>query len=154
VAPEFFGCFLAVALLAVCAILAILVVSLRGTKAASVAMFALMSIGSGVLFLAIHLGKQFLLNEPMAIAACQGNLEDVRRLLDRGASPDSWGVDCSETALTGAAGAGHADIVQLLIDRGANPNLPDSYGKSALSRARALGHKEIEEALLKAGAKK
>jgi hypothetical protein len=87
--------------------------------------------------------QQFFLNEPMAIAADQGDVDEVRRLLDRGASPDSWGVDSVNTALIGAARHGHARVVQLLLERGANPAISDGDRKSALQHAREGGHQEV-----------
>ena len=96
--------------------------------------------------------QQFFLNEPMAVAAAQGDLEKVRTLLDRGASPDSWGVDFVRTAIVGAAANGHVDVVQLLLDRGANPDLRDSYNRSAPQRARDARHQEVVDLLVEAGA--
>jgi hypothetical protein len=153
VAPEFLGFFLAAAVLVACAVVAMLVVSRRRHGLQKLALLGLVPTLSVLLLLIVHLRQEFFLNEPMAIAAHQGELHEVRRLLDRGASPNSWGVDCVDTALTGAADAGHVSVVQLLIDRGANLNLPNSQGRTPLSCARSRGHKEVEEALLKAGAK-
>ena len=97
--------------------------------------------------------QQFFLNEPMAAAADQGNLAEVRGLLDRGASPDSWGVDYIQPAIVGAAIGGHAPVVRLLLERGANPNAQDSHGRSALQWARASKSEEVLQLLIKAGAK-
>jgi ankyrin repeat protein len=87
--------------------------------------------------------QAFFLNEPMGIAACQGNIDEVRRLLDRGASPDSCDVDCRHPALVCAARAGHADIVELLLKHGADPDALDSQGASALQRARQGQHEVV-----------
>jgi hypothetical protein len=97
--------------------------------------------------------QQFFLNEPMAIAAAEGKLEEVRSLLDRGASPDSWGVDYIEPAIVGAARGGHAPVVRLLLARGANPNARNSNGTSALAGARDSGNSEVVQLLTKAGAR-
>ncbi len=43
--------------------------------------------------------------------------------------------------------------VQLLIDNGADVNLPDQENVTPIQHARERGFKEIEEILLKAGAK-
>jgi ankyrin repeat protein len=95
--------------------------------------------------------QQFFLNEPMASAAAQGNIDRVRMLLDRGASPDSWGIDFVSTALVSAANQGHADIVELLLSKGADSSLRDSEGRSALQLARQHGHEDVVALLLKAG---
>ena len=100
---------------------------------------------------AVH--QQFFLNEPMATAASQGNLDDVRNLLDRGASPDAWGIDYRETALLGAAEGGHAEIVQLLLERGADPNLRDGDQRSPLRCARDGAHARVVQLLVLAGAR-
>jgi hypothetical protein len=95
--------------------------------------------------------QQYFLNEPMASAAMQGNIDRVRMLLDRGASPDSWGIDYVRTALISAADEGHADIVELLLSKGADPSLRDDKGKSPLQHAREHGHEDVVALLLKAG---
>ena len=97
--------------------------------------------------------QQYFLNEPMASAAAEGNIKEVRVLLDRGASPDSWGIDFAYPAIVAAAEGGHADIVELLLSKGADPSLRDSEGKSALERARHGGHDDVVALLLKAGAR-
>lgn len=44
--------------------------------------------------------QHFFLDEALAGAAAQGDLEEVRRLLDKGASPNSCDVDHQNTALS------------------------------------------------------
>ena len=117
------------------------------------ALWTLVPIGAALLLLVWHLRQQFILNEPMASAAAQGNITEVLKQLERGAWPDSEGVDAVHTALTGATAEGHQEIVSLLLDGGANPNLKNGDGKTALQIARANKNIEIEGALLKAGAK-
>ena len=97
--------------------------------------------------------QQYFLNEPMASAAAEGNIDRVRALLDRGASPNSWGIDFVYPALVAAAEGGHADIVELLLSRGADPSLRDGEGQSALQRARHGAHDDVVAILLKAGAR-
>ena len=99
------------------------------------------------------LRQQYFLNEPMASAAAEGHIDRVRALLDRGASPNAWGVDLVYPALVAAAEGGHADIVELLLSRGADPSLRDGEGQSALQRARQGGHDDVVALLLKAGAR-
>jgi ankyrin repeat protein len=153
-APEFFGCFLAFGLLAVCVVLGVLALLPRRFGTRKLGLLGLAPAAVLLIFFLLHLRQQFFLNEPMAIAAHQGKIDEVRRLLDRGASPDSWGVDCVDTALTGAANGGHADIVRLLLDRGANPNLANAQGRTALFYATVHRNTQIEQTLLKAGAEK
>ena len=68
-----------------------------------------------LLLVGFSVRQQYFLNEPMASAAAEGNITQVRALLDRGASPNSWGVDFAYPALVGAAEGGHADVVELLL---------------------------------------
>jgi len=94
-------------------------------------------------FLGRHIRQQYFLNEPLVIACRQGQLSEVQRLLDRGASPDAYGIDYMETALIAAARSGSRDIVGLLLRRGADPELRDSDGKTAAERAKEAKHNEI-----------
>ncbi len=82
----------------------------------------------------------------LIIATYLGNEESVRALLNAGANPnilsrDGWGP------LQIAARDGQTDIVRVLLERGANKDhrLPD--GNTALSWARARGHKAVESIL-------
>ena len=84
---------------------------------------------------------QYWLNEPLVTACGEGNMADAQSLLDRGASPNAWGIDGDDRAITAAAGAGKADIVALLLARGANVNVRDSEGRTALKLAKAGGTK-------------
>ena len=90
-----------------------------------------------------HIRQQYWLNEPMVIACCQGQLSEVQRLLTRGASPDAYGVDYTETALIAAARCGNRDIVALLLRNGANAELRDSRGKTAVDHAKEANYDEI-----------
>ena len=53
-----------------------------------------------------------------------------------------------------AALGGHAEAVKTLLDAGADVNAKDYYGGSALLRAELLGHANIVDLLLTAGAKR
>lgn len=109
------------------------------------------SIGTSGSVLFIY--RIYRLDEPMANAASEGRLADVRALLDRGASRDSEAVDGVTTALVGAAREGHAEVVELLLQRGADPNLMDGHGRSALQCARENGHDAVAQLIAGAGAK-
>ncbi|MEI9864103.1 MAG: ankyrin repeat domain-containing protein [Limisphaerales bacterium] len=105
-------------------------------------------VGLVLLFLGKHIHQQYFLNEPL-VTACgaQGQLTEVQRLLDRGASPDSYGIDYTETALIAAARTGNQNVVALLLRKGADPKLTDSEGKTAVERAKETKHDEIASAI-------
>jgi len=157
-APEFLPfivCgFLIMLSVVVCAALAIVWFAApkwrRGTLLAFAPTMGLVVI-TGVCARSVH--QAFFLNEPMAIAAARGEIAEVRALLDRGASPNSWGVDYISPAVVDAAAGGHADVVALLLARGADPNLRDSEQRSALQRARAAGHNDVATLLVRGGAR-
>ena len=107
------------------------------TACATVACFALAGAAG------LYIRQAFFLNEPMATAACRGNLLEVQRLLAAGASPNGCDIDCVHPALVCAAGAGHADVVRLLLERGAALDSRDSEGHSALESAREAGHEDV-----------
>jgi len=92
------------------------------------------------------------MDELMAIAAGHGQVEEVRALLDRGASPDSWNIDYVSPALVSAAAGGHTRVVELLLERGADVNLRDGAQQSALQRARGAGHGDVVALLIRSGA--
>lgn len=79
----------------------------------------------------------------MVAAASRGNIEEVSRLLDRGASPDAYGVDYIDTALIAAVKSESEDIVALLLSRGANPDLSDYEGVTALEHAANVDNRAI-----------
>jgi len=85
-------------------------------------------------------------------AASEGNLAQVKALLDAGAdvnSKNSYGG----TALAFAGDKGHTEVVKLLLERGANPNVTDTfYNSTPLGWAAGKGHAEIVRALLDKGA--
>jgi hypothetical protein len=95
--------------------------------------------------------QQFFLHEPLEAAAGAGDLATVKRLLSRGASPNSLGVDFARPPIVAAASHGHRDIVQLLLEHGADPSLPDIEGHTAVSRAKQFGHEDIVLLLTNAG---
>ena len=61
--------------------------------------------------------------------------------------------DNGETPLFPACGNGHLKIVDLLLQHGANMDIKSKIGQTPLSAARQYNKNDIEEALLKAGAK-
>ena len=105
---------------------------------------------------------------PLHHAVMMGQEEIVAALLDAGADPN--GLTEGDAALlvpiVSATADGNLGIVRLLLEQGANPNYYDNgYVNDELSErfeeyqlrtsldwARLLGYKDIEEALLEAGA--
>jgi hypothetical protein len=85
----------------------------------------------------------YFLNEPLAIAAGEGDISKVAFLLKLGASPNAEGPDATLTALTGAAENGRADVVKLLLQKGADPFLRDGEGHTPVECARRNEHFEI-----------
>jgi Ankyrin repeats (3 copies) len=86
--------------------------------------------------------------------ACE-DLAAVRRLLDRGVSPDAVN-DPRDTegksALQIAAGTGNVALVQLLLDRGADINAPDVWGGTAIFVAAMAAGPEVVKLLISRGA--
>jgi len=88
-------------------------------------------------------------------AAKNGNLELIKRLLDRGADPnlasENLGsgrrTDYGLTPLMAASARGRTDIVRMLLNAGANLNLEDGNGRTALRLASIEGHRDIVKIL-------
>ena len=89
---------------------------------------------------------------PLHGAACNGNTESVRLLIEAGADVDVQSCNQS-TALHCSAEDGNAAIVSLLLSANANPNLKDFKGKTPLDWAIWNNHKEIIKKLKKHEAK-
>jgi ankyrin repeat protein len=69
-------------------------------------------------------------NEKLIKAAKEGRLEEVTRLLDRGADINAKDKD-GDTAIIGAAFWGHLDVVTLLLEKGADINAKNKDGETA-----------------------
>ncbi len=87
----------------------------------------------------------------LPMAARQGDLEAVKRLLAEGADVNSPSEDGSPP-LPLAAGGGHADTVKVLLDAGADVNASDRWDKTALHHAAGEGYLAIARTLIRAGA--
>jgi ankyrin repeat protein len=67
-------------------------------------------------------------------AAKQGDLEQVRELLDKGADVNVRYIN-GMTVLMAAARGGNLEIVKLLIEKGADVNSSDRFGRTVFSSA-------------------
>jgi len=86
--------------------------------------------------------------------AFDGELEEVKKLLEKGADP--LAKDGREnTSLSEAAVQGHLETVRYLLDWkapiGSDPNAHGSDGRTALHRAAFQGHQEVVQLLLERG---
>jgi ankyrin repeat protein len=91
-------------------------------------------------------------SEPeLVVAAEQGDLKRLDRLLSSSKSPDVRD-SCRWTPLMKAANNGHLEAVRRLLLTGADVNLTDKGGYSALHLAAANNHLEIVRLLLTEGA--
>jgi len=83
-------------------------------------------------------------------AAC-GDVQTVRRLLDRGLAANTTNYD-QRTALHVAASEGMLEVVELLLSYQADPNATDRWGHSVLDESLENGSSETIAALRRAGA--
>jgi ankyrin repeat protein len=72
-----------------------------------------------------------------------GDLDEVNRLLERGADPNLQSSEHRVTALMFASYFGHAEVVKALIARGARVDLKDNGGAGAIDWAAVGGHDAI-----------
>ena len=79
---------------------------------------------------------------PLDVAACRGDVAEVRALLDGGAHIDARG-EHGHTALHEAVSQGHVEVVRLLLSRGASRAERNDWGRTALDLARSMGRAEI-----------
>jgi ankyrin repeat protein len=89
---------------------------------------------------------------PLQWAAFQGNLEEARRLIARGAdvnAENNYGVN----AMLLAADIAHTDLIKLLLKHGADANTANADGETPMHLVARAGNIEAAKALLKAGAR-
>jgi ankyrin repeat protein len=89
-------------------------------------------------------------DKALTTAASNGDVEEMRRLIDRGANINAVVLD-DLTPLTVAAKRGRIDAVRLLIASGANVHKP-SGDLSPLFFAASNGHVAVVRLLLESGA--
>ncbi len=138
---DFGGFFLFIALAVSGLVLMILTLFVRSYRKQFANLLAI-----NVIFLLVLGGwlyKVYWLDEPLPGFAARGDLQQVKSLLNRGADPNSDGVDGVVRALVAAAESGNAEIVDFLIKKGANVNLPDGEERTALDVATQKGFTNI-----------
>ncbi len=80
-----------------------------------------------------------------------GNIKKIHELLENGIDPN---LNMNGyTPLTVALNKSNIDLIELLLRYGAKPNMPNSYGLTALVKSSACGYSEIVQMLLDNGAK-
>jgi ankyrin repeat protein len=92
-----------------------------------------------------------LAEDPVSVAARNGDLKIVRRYLAGGASPDRTDVD-GRTPLINATIGGFADIAEAVLATKPKLDMRDKIGNSALIWAVIGDRYEIAELMLEAGA--
>jgi len=92
-------------------------------------------------------------DEDLFVSSALGDVDGVRRALDRGADVNSFPIE-DLTALMSAASKGHTEIVQILLNAGANPNARtgDDDNTTPLIWSANHGYVEVARLLLDAGA--
>lgn len=79
-----------------------------------------------------------------------GNIKKTHEFLENGINPN---LNMNGyTPLTVALKKSNIDMIELLLRYGAKPNMPNSYGLTALVKSTACGYSEIVELLLEQGA--
>ena len=83
------------------------------------------------------------------LAACrQGDIEDARECLVRGANPN-YRDETGSTALIEAAREGHLDIMELLLEHDVDVNVQEDIGQyTAIMAAADFGNKQIVQLLI------
>ncbi|KAK4896822.1 hypothetical protein LTR27_005419 [Elasticomyces elasticus] len=108
------------------------------------------------IFSSMHMNISDSDGSTLRTAAAEGQVGQVRLMLDQGAAIDNSGVWDGYTALAEAALHGQESVVQLLLERGANPafhciSMTKKYGSkenTPLSLAAAKGHISTMKLLL------
>lgn len=93
----------------------------------------------------------FVPNVMLLEAAARNDLEEVRRLLESGVSPDSTNED-GLTALHQCCIDDSEEMMKLLIQYGGNPNATDTEKWTPLHAAATCGHLHLVKFLIDAGA--
>lgn len=89
---------------------------------------------------------------PLHFATMNGNIDDVKHLVETGANVNEKGKN-GFTPLHMAAFRGFEDIARFLISHGADVNIKGKDGITPLAIAIQTQHQEIADILKRAGAK-
>mmetsp|Transcript_14681 Transcript_14681/g.29445 ORF Transcript_14681/g.29445 Transcript_14681/m.29445 type:complete len:640 (+) Transcript_14681:259-2178(+) len=98
-----------------------------------------------------HSDHSMTMGEKMCNAASKGDLEEIKRLVAKGASVNACDYD-RRSALHLAAAEGHDEVVAFLVIYGANVNCKDRWGGDPLKDAIRGGHSQVQQVLMDAGA--
>ena len=79
---------------------------------------------------------------PLDVAACRGDLGEIRALLEGGAEVNAPG-ELGNTALHEAVSQGHLAAAKLLLEFGAHPYLQNEFGDTALDLAVAKSREDF-----------
>ncbi len=104
-----------------------------------------------VLAMDLFMFREFYLNEELVCACGSGDLAQAKWLLSLGASPDATGPKGMDDALGAASEGGHRELVELLLSKGARTDHRNTWGKTALQRAKEAGHTDIVSLLGESG---
>jgi ankyrin repeat protein len=85
-------------------------------------------------------------NRPLHLISWQGNVDEIRILVESGAEVNVKG-DMGSTPLHDAAQAGQLEAVKVLLQYGAKPDTVDEFGKTPCDWADLNGHSEIAKVL-------
>jgi uncharacterized protein len=106
----------------------------------------------GAVRLALRLARARDKDQALRMAAEDGDLEEMNRLLEGGSHIDAKVGDYETTVLMEVSVQGNAEVMKFLIEKGANVNLSDKDGWTALMGATVQGHLGSVKLLLSHGA--
>lgn len=89
---------------------------------------------------------------PLHKACHNGELDNVKKLLESGEYDVNESGAGDRRPLHRAAGSNHVEVCRYLIEKGAKIDQPDKSGRTALHWAAISGHREAAELLVEKGA--
>jgi len=108
---------------------------------------ASLALGGMVILVAAAVVYSYLTLPALLIPAAQGNINQVRELLDKGADVNARDI-LGDTPLTFPAFDGYTEVVKALVDKGADVNARNRLGATALQFASGKGHTDVVELLI------